>query len=230
MEIIKRKLGGLLLVALLLGASGCLQAQVTIGSVNPPDKAKLLHLESSGGLGLPRVELVNTATLQPFIPLTDTEWVSNQQATKEAHTGLMVYNLKEDADFGKGVYVWDGEKWLKAGEEDSSRNRWFYMPAFNLPMEETGSATFDLYGEYERQFTRSLNTEYKASSSTATTIPSPKEGTLYEKNELDYAVVYYDSDVITVTGISDQGVMSYEVLDTDPGALSFMTVIFVIKE
>lgn len=57
-----------------------------------------------------------------------------------------------------------------------------------------------------------------------------KEGTLYEKNELDYAVVYYDSDVITVTGISDQGVMSYEVLDTDPGALSFMTVIFVIKE
>lgn len=211
---------------LLLPLAG--KAQVTIGSTAAPDKAKLLQIESSGGLGLPRVQLVSLTTLQPFITGT----LSTDD--KKAHVGLMAYNIA--GTIAKGVYVWDGDKWTEAGETADSGNsgpdkRWFYMPAFNLPMESTGGKTFDLYAEYQKQFTQSLNTTlYKTSNSSVTTIPAPTIGTLYTAAQLDYVVVNYDPAVVTVTSISTAGVVSYTVLDTDPGPTSFMTVVFVVKE
>lgn len=212
-------------IPLLLNITVTLTAQITIGSTNTPDTAKLLQVESDGGIGLPRVQLVSTTTLQPFIDPGDLTPV-----LKEEHTGLVVYNLTTTDGFRQGVYVWNGNVWVKAGEAATSvGKRWFYMPAFNLPMGELGNKTYDLYAEYKKQFTQSLNSKYRVSSASVTTVPSPEIGTLYEKGELDYAVVYYDNTVITVTGITAEGVMSYNVLDVDPGPLSFMTVIFVVK-
>ncbi|MDH6304831.1 hypothetical protein M2459_001567 [Parabacteroides sp. PF5-5] len=184
-------------------------AQVTIGSTAAPDKAKLLQIDNSGGLGLPRVQLVNTATLQPFITGTPSA------DDKKAHVGLMVYNLTTTSPFKKGIYVWDGEQWTEAAEGADSGSgggkKWFYMPAFNLPMETTGSKTFDLYAKYQGQF-------------------DAKMGTIYGKKELDYVVVNYDNTVLSVTGITDEGVMSYNVLDTDPSSTAFMTIVFVVKQ
>ena|GEM_PF-2001335 len=91
--------------------------QVTIGSLEPPQKAALLDLKtdvngleaaenisSDKGLLLPRVNLVSLNSLVPFIPTpTDLE--------KQEHTGLTVYNLNISDPFRQGVYIWDGQAW-----------------------------------------------------------------------------------------------------------------------
>ncbi|MDH6346135.1 hypothetical protein M2470_001818, partial [Parabacteroides sp. PH5-46] len=144
-------------------------------------------------------------------------------------------NLTTTSPFKKGIYVWDGEKWTEAAEGADSGSgggkKWFYMPAFNLPMDAKGSKTFDLYAEYQKQFTQSLNTTlYKTSNSSVTTVPAPEIGTLYTRTQLDYVVVNYDASVVTVNSITNQGVMTYNVLDTDPLPTAFMTIVFVVKE
>ncbi|MDH6357554.1 hypothetical protein [Parabacteroides sp. PF5-9] len=178
--------------------------QMTIGSHNTPEKANLLQIENRGGLGFSRVKLESLTTLEPFIPLVE------QTATiKKNHTGLTVYNLSTTGGFKQGIYTWDGERWTKAKE--GGGNGWFYMPPFDLPLDKKGQTyTYDLYGEYESRF-------------------DIKMGTAYKKNELDYAVIQYNKDIIEVTGIDDSGVMTYTVKDDDPDPTSFMTVIFIPK-
>lgn len=228
---------------LLLLSAAALQAQVSIGSLENPESGMLLQIKSKevtspstdnttvdangGGILLPRVQLVSKTTLQPFIELSDAEWNSSNQArTKMKHAGLMVYNINASAVFRQGTYVWDGEQWEEAG----SPNKWFYMPPFNLPVDELGPKTFDLYAEYEKQFTESQNGAlFISSKTTYSTVPSPGNGSLYTESELDYAVVHYDEDVLEVTGIDENGVMSYTVKDIDPASTSFMTIVFIVK-
>lgn len=98
-------------------------AQVTIGSGNPPAKGALLELKDrepennnitseTGGLLLPRVELANKATLQPFIA-NDQDFINNSERVKDIHTGLVVYNLTDDfdKDLCPGIYSWNGNLW-----------------------------------------------------------------------------------------------------------------------
>ena len=80
-------------VAVLLTTVSSLSAQVTVGSDISPSRATLLELKSqqtvgtitavtdagnvtstTGGFLLPRVKLVSTATLEPFITTTDPEY------------------------------------------------------------------------------------------------------------------------------------------------------------
>lgn len=109
-----------------------LQAQVTIGSGIPPVKAALLDIKNqeadndnitsnSGGIVLPRVKLVNTDTLEPFILTTDPEWTADNSKTRKIHTGLMVYNLNATSGgFQKeGVYIWDGDAWQMGAGSDA---------------------------------------------------------------------------------------------------------------
>ncbi|NDV97290.1 hypothetical protein D0T84_20640 [Dysgonomonas sp. 521] len=111
-------------------------AQVTVGSNITPTRAALLDLkarqttgklpsvtddanttvaEGDGGLLLPRVELENLTTLDPFIQSGDADYNNTQLKLRLA--GLMVYNIKEQSHtdpnkiLRSGVYVWDGEKW-----------------------------------------------------------------------------------------------------------------------
>ncbi|GHV50054.1 hypothetical protein FACS1894181_10110 [Bacteroidia bacterium] len=111
-----------------LFVSACMQAQVTIGSSEPPAKGALLDIKeqaagadnvtaTSGGLVLPRIKLKSLATMEPFIPANDPDWINNTQTRiKERHAGLMVYNLTADATFKPGAYIWDGTRW-KASED-----------------------------------------------------------------------------------------------------------------
>jgi hypothetical protein len=100
--------------AISLGLSG----QVAVGLDVCPEKAALLQLKdkqaapgtkeataAKGGLLLPRVEL---AGMNEFTLIA-----SPTEAQKKDHTGLLVYNLKIDAEhrLEKGVYQWDGDKW-----------------------------------------------------------------------------------------------------------------------
>jgi hypothetical protein len=106
-----------------------IKSQVTIGSSIDPVKGALLDLKTkdadastnetvegnkNGGVILPRVKLVNGSTLEPLIATDSNDWSpANQDQTKKAHTGMMVYNLTDTGDFLPGAYVWDGAQWLK---------------------------------------------------------------------------------------------------------------------
>jgi hypothetical protein len=86
-----------------------LYAQTTIGD-GEPAKAALLQIKdkepATGGLLLPRVEL---NTLDDFLlaGLTPDQ--------ERNHTGLLVYNVKEDttSQLEKGIYQWNGTEWQK---------------------------------------------------------------------------------------------------------------------
>jgi hypothetical protein len=137
-------------------------AQVTIGSDNEPEKAMLLQLKtrepnnpqsatdpenvtvndaSGGGLGLPRVILQDRFTLDPFVDSQSADWTGNIGKIKEKHAGLVVYNINVSPDsetrlnkiFQQGAYVWTGEEWRKV-TDGSNHKRYFYMPAFNMEL------------------------------------------------------------------------------------------------
>ncbi|MDR2951030.1 MAG: hypothetical protein LBV71_17730 [Prevotella sp.] len=230
-------------------------AQVTVGSNNPPAKAALLEIKNiepndpasptdannitvndkGGGLGLPRVKLVNINTLQPFIP-TGTDWTNNTDKVKEKHAGLMVYNIYvspdgEDADktFSQGIYVWDGAKWKKM--MDGTAQRYFYMPSFTIKLVENNNPqTCDLYAEYKKQFTNDSNNPlFVSSNASLTRIPSPEKQRLYAKDELDYAITYYDTNIINNVSIDEDGVMTYDVVSVNTNSNSFVNIVFIVK-
>lgn len=113
-------------IFLLTGISD-LSAQVTVGSGQTPEKHAILQIKekdaatpggatvTTGGFLLPRVELVKRYELLPFVDaslvgVNDPDYENYQ---KPAHTGLMVFNLKEVSgeDLFVGINQWDGEKW-----------------------------------------------------------------------------------------------------------------------
>jgi len=93
-----------------------LNAQVTIGINSTPLKGTLLELKESDvaddganstkGMMYPRVALSDPNNLAPMLEGTDLT-----DANKLQYAGLTVYNVTEDVNFQKGLYVWDGAKW-----------------------------------------------------------------------------------------------------------------------
>lgn len=103
------------LILLLLFITSGIQAQITIGSTNPPTKGALLDLKQNSNLGansekgllLSRVGLVSRTALYPmYTTKADTLNV----AYKEAHTGLVVYNVNK-YPLCPGLFVWTGTEW-----------------------------------------------------------------------------------------------------------------------
>jgi len=228
------------------------RAQVTIGSGIPPAKAALLEIKTqqpdadnvtsnTGGLGLPRVQLVDKYTLEPFIKKADPEWdTGTQEATKKGHAGLMVYNLRTNSStgqsFSEGIYVWDGAQWNFINE--SSGQRYFFIPSFNISLmgKNAGDAgdTVDLYREYKKQFTANgesgnVNQTFVSSNSALKRIPSPGYDRLYEPEELDYVITYYDTDIMENVKVDATGKLSYKIKSIEITPASFINVIFVIK-
>ncbi|MDR2955531.1 MAG: hypothetical protein LBV43_10650 [Prevotella sp.] len=219
-------------------------------TANPVSTTDATNITSKiGGLGLPRVYLENKKTLEPFIVKTaDWDDTTPSQTTldiKRKHAGMMVYNIyvsKDDTNnpgtdpdtrLKQGVYVWDGAKWTMVGE--GVGQRYFYIPSFNIPIEEITPSgdpdlTLDLYQEYASQFTKAGNTTFFSNNNTLARVPSPDESALYKTDELDYVITYFDESVISVTGIDDYGVMSYRVISLKTTPDSFLNVVFVVKD
>jgi len=251
---IVRPLLFLVVEIILLSNYNTVSGQVSIGSTQEPEKAALLQLKTQqadinnvtsdkGGLLLSRVKLVNRKTLEPFI-VNDSDFQNNGNKVKDLHTGLIVYNIyvsasqtDPDLTFDEGVYVWDGTQWQQAGESVDPV-KWFYPPAFNLPLPKIDTnadpvRTFDLYGEYKRQFTKNLTdnpTFVDTQNGITNSVPSPADGQLYLPEELDYIITYYDPEIIRDVTINTNGVLSYRVKDNDPGSHSFLNLVFVVKE
>jgi hypothetical protein len=216
-----------------------LHGQVTIGSLTKPEKGALLEIKNveathpvsttdnsnvtvdanGGGVGLPRVYLVNKYTLEPFIATGDAEWTNNDLTKiSERHAGLMVYNIyvspdtESDPDkmFRQGIYVWNGNRWREAG---SGQEHFFYLPPVALQVAATGDYSVDLYDEYKKQYARISNR-------------------LYAREELDYVVTYYDETVLQVNRITADGNMSYTVVnlpEQTPNPLVLIHIVLLTK-
>lgn len=249
-----------LFYSLLLAPWFCTKAQITVGSLTPSAKGSLLELKTQeaispvsptdannitsaqGGLGLPRVHLVDKTNLEPFIPIGDSDWVNaTTSKIKEKHIGLMVYNIYTSPDaetnrdkiFRQGVYTWNGKQWELAFQ--SSKMRFFPCPPFNLPLPAISQAgdpdlAFDLYAVYEQRFTKTENSLFSSNDISLNVIPDRTSDKLYLKNELDYVVVHYDESILSINSIDTYGVMKYRIKAVNPKPSVFINILFVIKD
>lgn len=114
-----RKITFLLLVVISMLTTKS-QAQVTIGSGSRPSSAALLDLKTqeaptggatstTGGLLLPRVELRDLNSLEPFIS------GGGSIQDKQTNKGLVVYNITDNTIFKPGQYTWYGTEWVRSG-------------------------------------------------------------------------------------------------------------------
>ena len=239
----------IVLFAVLVGLATTAWAQVTIGSDGMANRAALLDIKdrvtpglnnetaTTGGLLLPRVLLVNPATLEPFIPTTDTEWINNTTSKiKEKHIGLQVYNLSTANGFTKGMYIWNGTAWekqdLQQDDVQQNINYFFYLPSFNIAITANQNHEIDLYAEYERQFTRRLNANFVSNPAfTLDLLPMAGTDRLYQRNELDYVITDFDEQIINpnTISISDDGKLKFDVISTETSKKSYFNIMFIIK-
>lgn len=102
--------------------------------------------------------------------------------------------------------------------------KFFYMPSIIIDtsvVDVNVVKTVNLYTQYTGQF-NVTNTAFRSTSAPAQ-IPILPAAT-----DLHYYVTYHDAASIEITGITDQGVMSYKVLG-NTNSLSFVNIVFVIK-
>lgn len=219
----------LLFIILFFIVSLAISAQVTIGSEIEPIEGAILDLKENQpdnenvtakkGFVLPRVALTAKDNLSPLVD-------NASEVDKKQHTGVTVYNVKEvpatatKEALKPGLNVWNGTEWETIGRQS---HKFFYMPTFNLPLNQT---SFNLYEEYVRQFSpQPTNTKFHSSAGDNIALP-----VVYSQDELIYAALDYDSDLITVTGITSGGIMNYTVIGNDAPLHSYITVVCIVKE
>jgi hypothetical protein len=121
----------IIFVAIIFLSVTNLHAQVTVGSNIAPSPATLLELKSqqtaasvtavtdagnvtsaTGGLLLPRVQLVDSKTLEPFIKTSDDIWTNGDASSlKLKLAGLLIYNITDNGSLKPGIYIWTGIEW-----------------------------------------------------------------------------------------------------------------------
>lgn len=236
-----------ILLILLVAGIVVTQAQVTIGSGNPPISGALLDLKEYGpsdpewasgisatkGLGLPRVNLKLSNSLLPmFDAVSGSNYIKDGQnyditTQNKQHVGLTVYNLTVDPveNFELGVYFWDGDKWNLAGRRNGpmdERLKFFYMPTFVLDV--TGAVgtqkTKNLYSEYASQFSNIPST--RRNPDAGPNIP------IFAANELNYYILGFDDKALKIISITDAGLLTYEIVAPATG-ITYINVAFTVK-
>lgn len=202
---------------LALLSSVFLNAQVTIGTNQPPNPNAVLELatvDNSKGFLPPRVQLI--APHSPS-PLT-------------AHVeGMVVYNTHPADSLVKGLYINDGTQWMRLRDEPYVIPQWFYMPSVPVRVSSSGSFTVNLWEEYKRQFDNTTPGSHLKSSNPAALKPFSK---VYATNELDYYVTGYDTAVFDNVSVAANGVLSYQITPAKLVNVSdstFMNIVFVVK-
>lgn len=163
--------------------------------------------------------------------LTAEQLKSKDNAYQTNQTGSLVYitqrltsepSTKTIKVKDPGYYYFDGEIW-QAIESTTQTQDWFYMPSFNIDMSSLGQKTVDLYANYSGQFTK--KTTHFFSSDTNTSIISNLKAPLFNADELEYIVTFYDEQYITINNISSLGLMTYTVNDTNPPSNTFINIV-----
>ena len=223
----------LFLLLFFLGIS--VNAQVTIGSDNPPLDGILLDLKEQApdnenvtakkGLLIPRVTLVAKKSLDPLV-LNVTS-----PTEKEKYRGTIVYNVKEitgdatNRSLSKGLYMWNGEEWTMVGK--TGNPNFFYMPSFNLPLGAVGSTqTINLYNEYVRQFKYdNVKNPYFKNGQGLVAVPG-----IYASSDLYYIVLDYTPGIISDLQMDASGNLSYKTVNNTIPPNAYINIICVVKE
>jgi hypothetical protein len=198
----------------ILMSSVALNAQVTIGKDQAPNPDAVLELTTTAN---------NKGFLPPRVALTR----PHDPAPLSAHVeGMVVYNTFAAVDsLVTGLYVNNGTQWVLLRQAPYLMSNWFYMPSFPINTSEANTFTYDLWQEYQNQFSGGSIVKNPA----APAKPQPK---VYAANELNYYVTGYDDTVFSNVTVSNAGVLSYEISSTALTNVSdstFMNIVLVEK-
>lgn len=87
----------LVIIAVFLGLSFTMQAQVGIGTPDPATSAELDIVSKTRGVLIPRIELTNINVFQPL------------EGTPEE--SLLIFNTSDNENISKGFYYWANNQW-----------------------------------------------------------------------------------------------------------------------
>ncbi len=98
--------------------------------------------------------------------------------------------------------------------------RVFYPPSISIDASTIrNDDTLDLYDLYRQEFAAPIARNPSAPAS----IP------IYEATELNYYVTFADPAIFNIDGITDAGVMTYDILGTPTNDNTIINVVFVVK-
>ncbi len=152
---------------------------------------------------------------------TSTGW---QVSTDDQNASEVLLVTNVDAD-GDGTVETTVEDIIQdIAPITSKAARIFYPPSIAINASTTGTGrTVNLYEEYENQFTLTNLATSASSIGAPGTIPT------YTADELYYYVTFYDNTILTINGITADGVMTYSVDNVPPDQDSLINVVFVVK-
>ncbi|MDR6514204.1 hypothetical protein [Chryseobacterium camelliae] len=173
------------------------------------------------------LDMNKSATSQPegllTVRLSGTELASRDNLYDADQNAAVVYvtaapstsTTKTSNVTSPGFYYYNNgiSKWVGL-----TMPKFFYMPSILFDTTSLGAKTKDLYQLYYNQFTA------PQASSTGAAGKIPVLG----KNDLEYYITYYDTNVFTNVSIDANGLMSYTVSNNATDA-SFMNIVFVVK-
>lgn len=183
-----------------------LSAQIGINT-DTPHTSSILDIDANNkdkGLFIPRMttaQKLAIANPAPSLMVYDTDYKCISQY--------------KDTPSSPGAYTWTCLTLYN--------RHWLYMPSVNIPTSDgsgnllTGVQTLDLYNIYNSGF----SAPKVKSISAAASIP------FFAVNQLNYYITYCDP-CITLTGVSDTGVLSYTV-NSLPDYDAFVNIVFTLK-
>lgn len=227
----------ILTIGILAGVSSTF-AQVGRVGINTNDPKATLHIEAynkdnnkdnNPGLIIPNVNNVNKDILNGNEHVAST-LVYYSGGSDSAYINQDSNSTTENIDSKKGFYYYDGTDWQRI-----IRKAQFYMPSIVMPT-TVNTHTINLYEEYMKQYGYVHN---NVSNLGDTSIPSDRPIAssanasplkTYRKDDLDYFVVYYDSNVFTNLSITKDGVLTYTVTDQSAKNISAQTFMNIVLQ
>lgn len=142
----------------------------------------------------------------------------NSFNVKYGHVKIEEINELKGAAADK-IVVADADGVLKTVA--STMPKVFYMPPILFDTSVVGDKpVLDLHAEYVKQF--------KVSDNKLRSVNSPIDIPTLGAKELYYYITHYDSDVLEIKGITEDGKLTYSVKNNATPA-TFMTIVFVVK-
>lgn len=221
----------ILTIGILAGVSSTF-AQVGRVGINTDDPKATLHIkadkdnkDNNPGLIIPNVSMdkLNAegheeSTLVYYSDGSNSTYINQ-------NTGSTTENIGSK----KGFYYYDGTDWQRI-----IRKAQFYMPSIVMPT-TVGTHTINLYEEYIKQYADSngSNTFNKQAPNRSWNIQTNNSNNslkTYDKNDLDYFVVYYDNNVFTDLSITEEGVLTYTVTAEGAKNISAQTFMNIVLQ
>ncbi|MBB4806552.1 hypothetical protein HNP38_001848 [Chryseobacterium defluvii] len=181
------------------------QAQIGIGT-NNPDPSAALHV-SEKSISDPAK---NHGVLVPRMLTSERNLIASP-----AH-GLVIWN-RDNQCMEQNSGTDTSPVWNCVLSRQDKVLKHFYAPSIAIDLSViANNQQVDLYQQYLNQFG-------SPSATSGGTIP------VYAKTELDYYVLNYDSNLMSGLSLTDDGVLTYNVIGNSVTECSVINVLFVVK-